>query len=420
MKSTERAIILPVTLGSLFEWFEIFLFIYWSKIFAESYKDLYGSLEELIYAILLLCTGLFARPIGGLLFGFIGDRWGRRIAFLISIVSITLPSAILTLMPDFPTWAYSSLIYLGIIRFVQGIPAGGELPGALCILLEGAEKKRRRYVCSYLFVGPQIGQILSVLTIAILEKSLSYEQLIGWGWRLSFGISSIIGIIGFFLRRKLHETKSFQHLKSEHRIEHKPLRESFKNHTKNIVKAFFLSIFEVTGFFVIYYYLFEHISDMFNIPYSYKYPLYLFYLIVLTILMPIIGSFNIKYSSRFFFKLSAFGVVLFTIPFYFVIDRNHFFWFLLILSILILLFCVQFSFMPSFIGEMFPAKVRFTCIGFSFNIADGVFGGMIPFLCEWLSRVTGKQANCVILLPIAGLIFLFALKFVKTKKEAYG
>jgi len=310
LSDTEKSLVIPVTFGSQFEWFEFFLFVYWSRIFeAEArFSGLSASVEEFIYAILLLCSGLFARPIGGIIFGRIGDKFGRRNAFMWSIIGITLPSIILTVMPSFPTWAYSSLIYLGVIRLLQGIPAGGELPGALCLLYEGSTNSRKKYICSYLFVGTQLGQILSVLLILLLQALLTHEQLLSFGWRLSFGISSVLGIVGSFLRKKmfvpLRETKEFEDLKTEYKVEQHPLRKSFENYKKMIFLVLFLSIFEVSGFYLIYYYLFEK-PELLKLNQFNDNLIYLLYLGILTIIMPILGSIRHNLKTETLFKISA-------------------------------------------------------------------------------------------------------------------
>lgn len=178
----ERSFVIPITMSGMFQWFEFFLFIYWSKIFEPEaqFADFFGPLTELGYVILLFIIHLFSRPIGGIIFGFIGDKFGRRIAFAISITLTLLPSTILTFSSSFPAWSHTSIIYWCLIRLSQGIPAGGELPGALCMLYEGSNEnnKRRKYLCSYLFVGSQLGQFLSVLTIFSLQYYLTHEELI--------------------------------------------------------------------------------------------------------------------------------------------------------------------------------------------------------------------------------------------------
>lgn len=415
MKTSEKNLVTAITLGSMFEWFDIFLYEYWAPLMSASFFHLTLPLAELIYAAVILGTGLIARPLGGLLFGYIGDKWGRRISFLISIAAIVVPSLAVAFTPSFSSWAYGSLIYIGLMRFLQGIPAGGELPGALCMLAESGNPERRRYLCSYLLVGPQIGQILSMLLCLSLERMLTHEELISWGWRLSFLVGGIIGIVGFFIRRKLHETISFAHLKSEHKIEQHPLKKSFKFHKKAIVTALFISIFEVIGFFTINFYLFEHSDEILKLDHTYSILIYALYLVVITILTPIIGSINKEYKSRSLLKLSAIGVMLFSFPFYLAISNGSTMWIFILLSIIILFYCIQFSILPSFIAGLFPTAVRFTCIGFSFNITDGVIGGAVHDLSDWIIETTGRHAGIAIVFPISALIFLICLRFVKEK-----
>lgn len=418
MNATEKSIIVPVTIGSMFEWFDVFLFIYWAPIMAKNFFDFSTPIEELIYTLLILGTGFIALPMGGVIFGRIGDKWGRRTSFLISIVAITVPSIAVAFTPNFTDWAYGSLIYIGIMRFLKGIPAGGELPGAWCLLYEGASPERRRYVSSYLFVGPQIGQTLSMVLVFSLQKFLTNAQLLSWGWRLSFLIGGVIGIIGYFVRMRLHESIPFEHLKAERKIEQNPLRESFRDHKKNLVLAFFISIFEVVGYFMIYFFLFENSKTILHINPSHTLLIYALYMIALTVMMPLIGRLGNRLRNRFLFKLSAWGVIAFSFPFYLAVESGSIYWIFFFLNLLILFFGVQFSLLPALIGGLFPTAVRFTCIGFSFNIADGVIGGAIPGIGAWLLQITGKPGAFIVLFPLTAVIFLFCLYFIKPESKS--
>lgn len=413
LNKSEKSIVWPITFGSLFEWYEVYLYFYWAPIISKSFFDLSLPLAEFLYAALILGVGLIARPIGGLLFGYIGDRFGRRRSFLISIIAITIPSIGIATMPSYNSWSYFSIIYIGLMRFLQGIPAGGELPGALCLLAEGAEHNRKRYICSFLFIGPQIGQILSIIQCFLLERYLSHEQLIDWGWRLSFWIAGAIGMLGFFLRRKLHESKSFENLQTHHKIEFSPLRESFKNHKKNLFIALLMSIYEVVGFFAIYFYLLDD-SKILKFSSAQNLTINLFLLTFLLIAIPIAGKVGSNYSTKSLFNWSAAGVIATSIPFYIAVNTASTIWMFSLLIIIISLFCIQFSLLPSFLVDLFPTQVRFTCLGFSFNIADGVIGGFIPSIGFVMSQITGSQAGFVLLFPITALIFIISLKFVKT------
>jgi MFS transporter, MHS family, proline/betaine transporter len=413
IKPSEKSIILPVTLGSMFEWFDIFLMIYWPQILTKSFSDWSLPMGDLIYTLFILAAGFIARPLGGILFGFIGDTWGRKTAFLISIVSMVLPSVSVIFMHSFSSWALDTLIFLGIIRFLKAIPAGGELPAAWCLLYEGASPERRRYVSSYLFVGPQIGQTLSMLLVYSLVKFLSQEQLASWGWRLSFLIGGIIAFSGFLLRRRLEESTSFEELKIKNKIEPKPLKQSIKYHKKNMLTALFLSVFEVVGYFMIYVFLFGSSTNILHIHPSNTLFVYSLYMIVLIFLIPLFGFIGNQFPKIPYFKISAWGVIAVSYPFYLSIEKGSEIWVFLILNILILLFTVQFSLMPSLVASLFPTAIRFTCIGISFNLADGVIGGMIPIISSRMIQSTGKPGMFILLFPIFALLFLIFLNVAK-------
>lgn len=403
---------LPITFGSMVEWFEVYLYSYWAPLMSESFFNLSIPFAELIYACIILGTGLIARPFGGILFGYIGDKLGRRKSFLFSIVGITIPSIFIMFMPTFSSWAYFSLVYIGIARFLQAMPAGGEVPGALCLLYEGAGQGRARYLCSYLFVGPQLGQILSMLLCFFLEAHLSREQLVNWGWRFSFGVSTLIGIASFFLRRRLHESSAFESIKTHQKIEGHPLRESFRYFKKSIWYAFGLSLLEVVGFFMVYFYLFQNSKEILRLDSSKGFVVYFLHLLFLTCIMPIIGSISGKFKTISLLKLSAVGTIIVCVPFYLSIASGSAVWMIFVLSFLVLFLCIQFSILPSFLAGLFPTYVRFTCLGFSFNIANGIIGGMAPYTGDVLMQLTNNPASFALLFPLPAALFLYFLKKV--------
>ena len=170
MNKAERAIVFPVTIGSLIEWYEVYLYIYWAPIIAKQFFDLSLPFEEFINFLIIIIVGLIAKPLGALVLGYVGDHKGRKKAFLLSIILIAIPSFLTAIMPSFGSWNIIVIIYLAIMKFIQGIPSGGEIPGAICFLRESAAPNRIRYLCSYTFVGPQIGQILSMLQCFLFAK----------------------------------------------------------------------------------------------------------------------------------------------------------------------------------------------------------------------------------------------------------
>lgn len=420
-RKMEATLISAVTIGSILEWYEIYLYVYWSPIIADEFFDLSGPVAELINALLVLIVGFIARPLGGLIFGYIGDRWGRKRSFLLSIILISIPSFATAFM-SFSTWNLFAIVYVGIMKFIQGIPAGGELPGALCLLSEGSSPERKRYLCSYALVGPLIGQIISMTQCIFLEMYLSHESLVEWGWRISFFIGGTIGIFGYFLRTKIHESDSFKHLKKSHHVSEHPIKEAFTNHKKNILLGFLISIFEVVGFFMIAFFLVDNFTKIFNIDQKHTLLINIIMLTPLTVIQPLIGKLGDKYRNKPLYILSAVGVIFISIPFYFAIRESSQFWSITLLAVLVLFLSIQFALLPSLIVDLYPTEVRFTCIGFSFNVCDSVIGGMVPLLATLLVQGWGNTASFVIIYPIAAMIFLCTLPFIEldsSKEEAH-
>lgn len=413
----ERLIIFAVTIGSLLEWYEIFLYVYWTPIISRILFDYPTEIVNTINTLLVFAFGFLSRPIGGLIFGYIGDRWGRKISFVISIVIVSLPSIAIGLTPSFLAWSYFAQIFVAIMRLMQGIPAGGELPGAICYLSESAIPGRKKYLCSYAFVGAQIGAIIAMVECLLLEKYLSHQVLITWGWRFSFLIGGLFGLLGFFLRSKLKESPMFQHLKELHEVLKKPITESFKRHKEKMLIGFCVAIFEVVGFYTISIFPALYFKQIFNISDMKNVVIIAILLTVSAVTIPIFGKVSERYNTRFLLISSALGVIFVSFPFYQAINRSDFFYTIVYEIILIFFLNIQFALLPSFLAELFPTRVRFTCVAFSFNTCDSIIGGLTPILGIYLIKSTGNNAAFVLLLVLSALISLPIFNLVKERRE---
>ncbi len=416
MKASERKIVLPVTIGSILEWYEIFLFFYWIPIISRQFTDLSTPIAELITFITVILVGFIARPMGGIIFGYIGDHWGRKRSFLLSILLITVPTVLTAFMPTFFSWTIVTVIYIGIIKFIQGIPAGGEIPGAICLLFESADSKRKKYLTSYTFVGTLIGQILSMSQVLLMEKYFPSDFLIKYGWRISFLIGGLIGIFGYFLRKRLHESMPFIHLREKHEVLKNPIKHSLKNYKTKIFIGFLISIFEVVGFFLLTFFLVENAEKILNLTLIQNLIMNIIVLTITMLLLPIIGKFGEYYKNKPLFVWSTLGIIIFSFAFYFATLNSLTILPTIFLGIVMLFLCVQYALLPSLIANLFPTAVRFTCIGLSFNICDSFIGGISTYLSFIFIKFTRNWASFILLLPIAAIIFLATLPFVKEKK----
>lgn len=414
-KQSEKILILAVSLGGVLEWYEIGLYIYWPLIILGKLLTFEMPIADAINIGLVIATGFIARPLGGMIFGRWGDTRGRKSPFIWSVLFASIPSLLIVFLPSYMLWNSISLVFFTTVKFLQGIPAGGELPGAICYLSENGMPKRRRYLCSFTFVGPQIGLLLSLAVCLLLESVFSQKTLMETWWRMVFFVSGTIGICGFFLRRKLHDSLDFSHLKNRnHAIQH-PLRKLFGAHIKNVIAGMLLSIFQVVTFCVLTIMPPWYYKSIFQLKPKENLIISSATLLFCAATLPLIGKLSNLYRKIPLLKISAVGSIILAFPFYWSVLNSNLLFSLSMQATLVILYCIQAALLPSLIANLFPVSLRYTGIGCSFNIIDGIFWGLIPILASsTLKDEAGNPASFVFFVPISAIIFLVSLQVFKT------
>ncbi len=417
MRKHERIVIAAATLGSVLEWYEVFLFVYWTPIISQLFFNPNTQFPPLLYALLVFAIGLFSRPFGGLLFGYLGDRYGRKLSLLISIIAISLPTFILGFLPTYAEIGFWAPAILCMTRILQGLPSGGELPGAMCYLVENAAPERRRFMGSWSFVGPQLGIVISMTECLLLEKTLAPENLFTWGWRLSFALGGLLGLLGFFLRRKMHESPVFAEEKKKNRVSCRPIYETFAKHKKKLVLGAGFTALDAVGIFVITVFSSIYFEKMLGTTLEQNITFTAIVLTVSTLTLPFFGKLGDRFPPRSLLLGSALGTLLLALPFYYSVQHSSV-GFAIFLEILLLIFLnMQFALLPSVLAELFPAPIRYTGMGLSYNICSGLLGGLSPVLALFWVHRTGANGALSVLLAGASLISGIAFLFLAREKN---
>jgi MHS family proline/betaine transporter-like MFS transporter len=294
----EHSAILAVTIGSILEWYEIYLYVFWSPILSKLLFNHHSETVNLIGTFLLFAVGFLARPFGGIIFGRIGDLYGRRKSLILSIVVLAIPSFVMGLLPTYETIGLAAPIIFGITRIFQALPAGGELPGAFCYLYESTRVHHRRYMTSWGAVGNQIGIIIAMFECYLLEQFLTPEQLISWGWRLSFMLGGVIALFGFYLRYRMMETPLYKDMERHHHIVRQPILQVMNHYKKNIMMGIFFCLSNSVEFYLISVLFPVYFSNILDIHYDKNILISLFILILTTLPLPFIGMMGDHFSNK--------------------------------------------------------------------------------------------------------------------------
>ena len=229
MTKDERFVILASSLGTVFEWYDFYLYGSLAGIIGAQFFSAYPPATRDIFALLAFAAGFLVRPFGAIVFGRIGDIVGRKYTFLVTILIMGLSTFIVGLLPNAATIGFAAPVILIALRLAQGLALGGEYGGAATYVAEHAPMGKRGYYTSFIQTTATLGLFLSLLVILFTRTALGEADFAAWGWRIPFLVSVVLLAISVWIRLRLNESPVFQKMKDEGKSSKAPLTEAFAN-----------------------------------------------------------------------------------------------------------------------------------------------------------------------------------------------
>lgn len=390
-----------VTIGTAISWYEFFLFIFWAP---QIHHIFLSNSPTSLDTLLLFTFGYFLRPLSGLIFGYIGDRFGRKISLTISILLATLPSILIALLPAFNGLGITSFIILQCIRMFQSIPSGSEEPGAMCYLYETAPKKNIFFSSSFSFLGTQCGAILGIITTLLMQLTFSSENLMTYGWRLCFILSAVFGLTGFIIRHKLPETLPFEHLKKEKKILKNPVITTLFQHKKALLIGASISILPVIGFFMATIYPLFYYPQYFKLSITQNFLISLFFFGLTATSLPFYGKLADRHGAKKMILTSLVTSTLLAIASYHCMKMGWVGWCLSTQSLLCFSNGILLALIPAILCHLFPIQLRYTSVGFSFNASASILGGISPIFAFFYTQIQTDPISFIGLFVLTCLI----------------
>src|SRR3989441_4063340 len=232
-KAEERRVIFASSLGTVFEWYDFYLYAVLAPFFAVLFFPPGNQTAALLSAFAAYAAGFLVRPFGALVFGRIGDLVGRKYTFLVTILFMGASTFLVGLLPTFASVGWLAPILMVTLRLVQGLALGGEYGGAATYVAEHAPNDRRGYDTSWIQTTATLGLFLALLMIYLCRSNMDAKAFAEWGWRIPFWLSLVLLIFSVYIRLKLHESPIFQQMKSEGKGSKQPLTDSFLKYPNN-------------------------------------------------------------------------------------------------------------------------------------------------------------------------------------------
>ena len=365
-------------------------------------------------AALLATFAVFAisfviRPIGGIVWGSIGDRIGRKTALSWSILIMSGATTVIALLPSYHQIGMLAPVLLLLVRMVQGFSASGEYAGATSFLAEYAPPAKRGFYTSMVPASTAAGLLAGSLMSALLFSQLETAQLHGWGWRLPFLLAFPLGLVGLYIRLKLEDTPKFRELEARHHVEATPTRELFTTYRKPIVRAFAVTCLNAVGFYLILSYMPTYLITEMGMEESASFLANSIALFAYIFLIFLMGLLSDRFGRKTALIAASVLFIVLTVPLFGMLEGASFAMIVLIQVIFGALLTVNDGTLPCFLTEIFPTRVRYSGFAFSFNTANALFGGTAPFVATWLISATGSKTAPAWYLVAAAVVALVAM-----------
>jgi len=227
MTGDERLVIFASSLGTVFEWYDFYIYGTLAAILAKQFFSAAPPTAAFIFTLLAFAAGFAVRPFGALVFGRLGDLIGRKYTFLITMILMGLGTFLIGVLPNYAAWGVAAPTILILLRLVQGLALGGEYGGAATYVAEHAPNGRRGYYTSWIQTTATLGLFMAIAIILIIRTSMGEDAFGAWGWRIPFILSAVLLVVSIWIRMKLAESPLFQKMKEEGRLSKAPLKEAF-------------------------------------------------------------------------------------------------------------------------------------------------------------------------------------------------
>ncbi|NYS28184.1 MULTISPECIES: MFS family transporter [unclassified Pantoea] len=364
--------------GNLVEWFDFYVYSFFSLYFAHIFFPQGDTTTQLLQTAGVFAAGFLMRPIGGWLFGYIGDKHGRKNSMLVSVCMMCFGSLVIACLPGYATIGVAAPIILLLARMFQGLSVGGEYGTSATYMSEVALEGRKGFYASFQYVTLIGGQLAAVLTVVVLQFLLTDAELRSWGWRIPFFLGALLAVVALWLRRSLEETSD--KASREHRDAGSVIG-LLRNHTRPFLMVLGFTAGGSLSFYTFTTYMQKYLVNTSGMDPKTASGLMTGVLLVFMLIQPIIGALSDKIGRRTSMMIFGAGAAICTVPILTLLQNVQspgVAFLLIMLALLITSFYTAISGILK--AEMFPPQVRALGVGLSYAVANALFGGSAEYV----------------------------------------
>lgn len=410
------------SLGNMLEWFDYGLYGYFAVIISRDFFVSDDPIVGLLLSFLVFGTGFLVRPIGGILIGAYADKHGRIKALTLTIMCMGICTMCMGLLPTYSQVGIAAPILLTVLRLLQGLATGGEFGSSLTFIAEYGTPNNRAFLVSWqpfsVGCGLLVGSAAGLLITTVLPEAALYD----WGWRIPFICGILIAIYGVHMRKNVPDSPEFLKMKeetNEAEEPHTPVKDLFLLYKKPILTVMGLLVGSSATYYLLITYMPTYISQFMYTSLSSAFVVNTSVIAINLLLCPIVGKLIDKVGRRKCLIIGCLGFLILSYPvFALLIQQTDAVVMIALLGVLIVFQTILAVAIAVVSAEVFPTKLRNSGIGFSYNLAAAIFGGLAPLAATALIAATGNQLSITYL--ILGSILITFLTTVFLLKGFYA
>lgn len=421
-RAEERRVLAGTLVGTTIEWYDFFIYaqaaaFVLAPLFFEPLAADNAGLAQILSWASIGISFLF-RPLGAIVAGHLGDKYGRKLVLVVTLIGMGGATAAIGLLPTYAAMGVAAPILLILMRVLQGFSAGGEWGGAALMAVEHAPTNRRSFFGSYPQIGVPLGMLLATGFMFILTSSMTNEQFMDWGWRVPFVSSVVLILVGYLIRRAVAESPVFTEMQERRRDSSAPLSQLLRSHKRPVIlAALIFAGNNAAGYLVIAFFA-SYGANVLEMPRS------------ATLIASIVGGigwfiFTLfggwigdKIGKRRTFIIGYLWIIAWSIPMWFLIDTASLPLFTVAIFVLTIGLGPSYGPQSALYAEMFPASVRYSGVSIGYAFGSIIGGAFAPMISEMILNATGQ--SWMIGVYIAGLSTISLIGVLLVPKAVEG
>ncbi|MEU5564975.1 MFS transporter [Micromonospora musae] len=410
-----RRTVAATAVGNMIEWFDFGVYSFTAVTIGRVFFPEASQSAQLLSSFATFAAAFLVRPLGGLFFGPLSDRIGRKRVLVFTVITMSLGTFAVGLLPGFAQVGVWAPVLLLLARLIQGFSTGGEYGSAMTFITEHSPDRRRGFVASWLEFGTLTGFVLGASLVTLLTSVLSTADLDSWGWRIPFLVAGPLGLVGLYLRLRLTETPAFEHLESRAPKRSAGLRKEAKELVRHqrrplLVCLGLVLVLNVPSYMLTAY-LPSYLSAQLGFSQNTSLIVVVVVLVILMVLLQFAGRLSDRVGRRPVMMTGCALLVVLSVPAFLIIQQRTVvavFFGTLLVGLMYLCFD---STEPGTLPTLFPTRVRAGALSVTYNISTSLFGGTTPLVAAALVDGTHSLIAPAFLLVAAGLVGGVAVYF---------